>query len=1763
MILHCCERCEADERIHGYFGVPDDLLAAMDERLAMPGHEGLHYKREYANSLTSSYASESLLRNELVSVQSPVLCILVGSTVLWELEPGEKPLYPIYLSDSVINTIDNFDADSFRELQIEMESGAPLLLFGHTFTASGIAVFSVNTNVNSIAVVNVVDDEKHCGSMSLNTPHPLEGKILEALPIAISDLSFFGSPSWTAPCIIFGFVMLFIAAVIVLQSIVRNRYWTFAPPPRVEEDDEAIEELRLSQNSKAQQSILCCKGAIEEEPDLEDTLNDLDPRIFQAVYWKLLDSMAMNDDESYVSKWSSGGAFEELQKTTQQASRALVQVATLNPQAFATVLGVEQSIATADALKRLQTADAAAQTMRELIAETSHTKDQQGLLSIINSRMKQKLDEELISDQRNLYEARRSMCSMLAGLLHQRNEILMQQQIVRDELVVQEIGEMSGAVAALLEALYERFVSSRRDVDKAISNRQQPSLPSLQKQFEEAVEDIYNGFTKKQQEVESKRQEQARERSSEFAKVVQDFVMQCRKSLDQAERRKLVAEKARNDCLARMHLETGSTQGLSEEYKADTDQQLKALDAEQEAALADLKAAMDRERIRTMRIHKAQARIIEGFGQDERKKSSIWHETRFRLLTDEFPCFINGQTRLEEARAHQLRRLRQRLVLEAEEFLTKLKVILKMPGSVHATGELQQCLDVCNRKIRSASESAARALTSLHKTVINSVIQEVRIARSSLIRAMELEEEELAQRSPALKAQQQELSLQPASKSLKHTLMNRLNGAHASWRMNKKNAGSWHWKESRLQSKHKRNALNGLVDREASGTMEGSTVPCVSGVLLQYSEITEIAKRQQRQVLQLTFQISDQLFSSLLGVTVDANSSGALQGGDEALNGLSQRGLYFFALLSLLPMMASPSVPPPERHKLLNNFAKKREHTVKAINQERAKLLGSRLREAKARQDRLSSAEDLMRDNLAIARGNEWMTTLLENAAIVADSLVLAGTAGPVGWARSYCDSVEEVIEKHLRELEEKQAAELAAFEADAKEEMEKGELEIRNLQDKGDAAQKAKEREERRVQLLEAQKKERLNEELQKQREFLEAQWRLLVKCQEAELRDLKELLNRQRLLILNTQRHESQKEAERRFHLAEALLGDLSVLDGAPQGPWSEEVLAAARRQVSQEEFVEQALVVRGAELAIEEDNQIAELKARHYSQLAEMVQAEAHQETATIKTVQLQLPSGKEKERESASKSKSHSTDAPELSASKQVAEWQERLRSGSRASVFVPSSEQSGDQSKAFLKQLEKFAKVIAKTQREERDRQHLIMQEKLEKRTERQLAAGKLKKRNTVTKKKKSIYTPMNTRGSTHKLSTALFCKIVLAQTPCISIQQAPRKSIVDMKFARIQAEKQKEQQMRAKFKAEKNALEKWHPLFWNIIEEEANNGSYDDYEGTQKIVARGPILRSIERIISSLEEGSFLRTMAANLELLGQACVSLGAAAGDAVLESERSEIDHSSDASTGDDEDESKLQPAKSATAQRRRASKESDSSSSEETESSEEEEERSSEEESDSDVESSDKERFQEGKASTIRTSMKQAPETRAAAAGADQTPMKQQHLTEKEQASRSSSDSSSSSGRLSSRSAESPDQSKSSSSGQSSVSSSEGDKDSSSSSESSDSPGGKASKTRPPPTGLGQESSLSSSSSSSGSSISSSSSLSSSASLSAPTSQQTQERPPQRQPSSSSSSSSGIDEGQGGEQPSKGGSGRNSEDDSSSSGSSSSSIVSEGTD
>lgn len=123
-----------------------------------------------------------------------------------------------------------------------MESGAPLLLFGHTFTNPGIVVFATNRNLNRIVFVKVVNDKAECGSMEPALPHPATKKFTAALSLEFPDIARYGAPDWSTLLITFGIILLVALCLLLLQFPLRTHYWTFAPPLQAENGIDANDE---------------------------------------------------------------------------------------------------------------------------------------------------------------------------------------------------------------------------------------------------------------------------------------------------------------------------------------------------------------------------------------------------------------------------------------------------------------------------------------------------------------------------------------------------------------------------------------------------------------------------------------------------------------------------------------------------------------------------------------------------------------------------------------------------------------------------------------------------------------------------------------------------------------------------------------------------------------------------------------------------------------------------------------------------------------------------------------------------------------------------------------------------------------------------------------------------------------------------------------------------------------------------------------------------------------------------------------------------------------------------------------------------------------------------------------------------------------------------------------------------------------------------------------------------------------------------------
>lgn len=119
--------------------------------------------------------------------------------------------------------------------------------------------------------------------------------------------------------------------------------------------------------------------------------------------------------------------------------------------------------------------------------------------------------------------------------------------------------------------------------------------------------------------------------------------------------------------------------------------------------------------------------------------------------------------------------------------------------------------------------------------------------------------------------------------------------------------------------------------------------------VLQYEVTQDAAKRQQSDVQKLLCQLSDALFTAVLGVMRRADSEQSTEIFAE------QKNVYFYLFPTFSPVMPPPSVPAAERRDLLRATLVQLEETVQEITRNRKAHLMERFNCATARRERLDS----------------------------------------------------------------------------------------------------------------------------------------------------------------------------------------------------------------------------------------------------------------------------------------------------------------------------------------------------------------------------------------------------------------------------------------------------------------------------------------------------------------------------------------------------------------------------------------------------------------------------------------------------------------------------------------------------------------------------------------------------------------------------------------------------------------------------------------
>ncbi|CDJ28973.1 uncharacterized protein EMH_0002640 [Eimeria mitis] len=202
-------------------------LSSDHEVYTLQGSGALEQPRRGAAQFRNSYTERSISALQSMTVDNSVICIIQGSSIVWELKDG---VYPIYVTDSLLNTGNTFDSSGLRALAKQVEEGKSPSFFIQTFEAEGTFVFASSMQNSKLSLVRVLPPGMDCPG-DTGYPTPIRLRALSLLAISLWTNNILLDPDWV---LLVGLLLALVFVVLILLSIaarfVRHR-WPSAQPP--------------------------------------------------------------------------------------------------------------------------------------------------------------------------------------------------------------------------------------------------------------------------------------------------------------------------------------------------------------------------------------------------------------------------------------------------------------------------------------------------------------------------------------------------------------------------------------------------------------------------------------------------------------------------------------------------------------------------------------------------------------------------------------------------------------------------------------------------------------------------------------------------------------------------------------------------------------------------------------------------------------------------------------------------------------------------------------------------------------------------------------------------------------------------------------------------------------------------------------------------------------------------------------------------------------------------------------------------------------------------------------------------------------------------------------------------------------------------------------------------------------------------------------------------------------------------------------------
>lgn len=196
------------------------------------------------------------------SVESPIVCLSVGSGMVFDVSPTD---YPVYAKDSGLNTNPAFDYGEFRRLKQLMDGGSNITTFIFTFSDPGSYVFvSSNSRRGGQVVVRVMAAGQQCPEAADGSSPilPLQGN-LEAF--SLESAAFSAPPNWLLIGLTVG-VLIVGAGTIVALALYLHRTSLY---PVVKQDKSSKEALKADFDSRKTQVMPEeMLGDVIDQPDM-------------------------------------------------------------------------------------------------------------------------------------------------------------------------------------------------------------------------------------------------------------------------------------------------------------------------------------------------------------------------------------------------------------------------------------------------------------------------------------------------------------------------------------------------------------------------------------------------------------------------------------------------------------------------------------------------------------------------------------------------------------------------------------------------------------------------------------------------------------------------------------------------------------------------------------------------------------------------------------------------------------------------------------------------------------------------------------------------------------------------------------------------------------------------------------------------------------------------------------------------------------------------------------------------------------------------------------------------------------------------------------------------------------------------------------------------------------------------------------------------------------------------------------------------------